>query len=66
MKRFEVTIERKVIVYAEDALGAEIRALAGVRDSASSEATAISELPALLDEKRAPIIDRAPSRETQK
>lgn len=68
MKRFEVTIERRVIVYAMTDTDAQAKVLdaigfrkkAGVDESVPCKVIGVTELPSLLDEPRTPIIDRAP------
>lgn len=69
VKRFEVVVERKFIIYAPDVELAGMKALAfegfkGDLSKAPIRVSACVELPAIADEKSLPVIDRAPSRES--
>src|ERR1700679_2852036 len=62
--RYEVTLNRVVIVYASDEATARARALQLDGGTINREVIACREFPHDLEPK-VPIIDRAPSRETQ-
>lgn len=69
VKRFEVVVERKFIIYAPTKGDAGRKALAwegfqGELSKAPIRVVGCFELPAIADEKSLPIIDRAPSRES--
>lgn len=70
-KRFEVTVQRKVIVYAETADDAGRKAASYFRlldeqvASRPIEVLKVGELPSVSKEPTGPIVDNAPSRETR-
>ena len=71
-KRFEITVQRKVIVYAETADDAGMKALLYLRHPDEQVATRplsvveVKELPSLEKEPQGAIVNNAPSRETRK
>jgi hypothetical protein len=71
IKRYEVTVERKLIVYAANPEDAGTKALAyegfkGDLSKAPTRVVATKEIPAPIDEAREPIIDTKPDRAAQK
>jgi len=70
--RYLVTVTREVVAYALSDEEAKARALHYLRSTSLEQpadrpwkVTSVSELPAVEDEERAEVIDRAPSRETR-
>jgi hypothetical protein len=71
IKRWEVTVERKLIVYAANSEDAGMKALGyegfkGDLSKAPTRVVATTLLPALLDEAHSAIIDTKPDRAAQK